>query len=185
VLTIETTTPLYLGVHRSKNYYTLRGGVYVEGFGPRGTNIVRRLEVYQLPSWNRGTGLKRWHHPDLGMDARSIALDPDFNLLSLIKTQNLVLNGTTSQITFYMHLHTLDSNDVHPGAMFSKLSWRPDQMHSRDAREWDTRSVIVGNLLAVLFSDKTFGINYLVVWNWISGLKLLVSRQTESMVYID
>jgi hypothetical protein len=178
VLTIEITPCSCLSNDSSKNYYTLCRGVYIEGFGPALTGITRHLELYQLPSWNRGTALKRWCH-DLGMDASSVALDPDFNLLSIVEAQTLFVNAVADQIIFQVHLRTLDSNDAHPGAMFSKLSWAPDQERLRDYRQWDTRPLIVGNLLAVIFYNSIFGVNYLVVWDWTSGLMLLVSKRLD------
>ncbi|KAG8709071.1 hypothetical protein FRC08_018548, partial [Ceratobasidium sp. 394] len=172
--TLETATSLE--DMRSQNYIGLCAGVYVEGFGAMETDLARRLKFYELPSWNRGTELKQWEL-DLGMDALHINLDLNLNLLCLVEAQDVGLDGGPNQADFNVYLHTLDSNNAHPGAALSKLSWRSDtRVNPHDPHDWSIRSHIVGNLLGVLFSHRMPSANTLIIWDWMSGSKLLRLR---------
>ncbi|KAG9102626.1 hypothetical protein FRC06_001579 [Ceratobasidium sp. 370] len=172
--TLETTSSSeYEG---AKNYTSLCGGVYIEGFGTLETNLARYLELHRLPSWNRGTELKQWKL-DLGMDALHVDLDLDLNLLCLVEARDVELDGGPNSVDLNVYLRTLDSNNAHPGAALSKLSWRFDgRANLDDPHAWSISSHIVGNLMGILFSHRRSFTNCLIVWDWPSGSELLHLR---------
>ncbi|KAG8680901.1 hypothetical protein FRC09_017888, partial [Ceratobasidium sp. 395] len=167
--TLDTTHPSELGDTQAQYYTALCDGVYVEGFGSYTDGLTRHLKFYQLPSWNRGTELKKWGL-QLGVDTIHVDLNFDLNLLCLVAIQN---SGFNDPATFDVHLRTLDSGGVHPGAALSQLSWRENQGGSSHAFAWKMSSHIVGNLLGILFARRRSTMNYLIVWDWPSGSKLL------------
>ncbi|KAG8697112.1 hypothetical protein FRC09_008064, partial [Ceratobasidium sp. 395] len=62
--------------------YDFYGGVYARGSTSNSLNgATRRLDLYQLPSVNKGTEYKQWTHLDLGVDTRDFVMEPDFDLL--------------------------------------------------------------------------------------------------------
>ncbi|KAG8735576.1 hypothetical protein FRC12_018012 [Ceratobasidium sp. 428] len=167
--TLDTTHPSELGDAQARRYTALCDGIYVEGLGSYTDGSIRHLKFYRLPSWNRGTELKKWEL-QLGVDTVHIDLNLDLNLLCLVAFQNPGFNGPT---IFDVHLRTLDSDGVHPGAALSKLSWRANQGNSSHDFAWKMSSHIVGDLLGILFSHEGSMMNYLIVWDWPSGSKLL------------
>ncbi|KAG8766684.1 hypothetical protein FRC12_006713 [Ceratobasidium sp. 428] len=174
--TLDTTLPSKLGDTEAQTYAALCDGVYVEGFGSRPHGLIRHLKLYQLPSWNRGTELKKWAL-QLGMEAAHVDLNFDLNLLCLVEDQNARFDGVLNA-AFKVHLCALDSGGAHPGAALPKLSWGENQEIFSNDFGWDMSSHIVGNLLGILFSHEGSRINYLIVWDWPSGSKLLHLRNT-------
>ncbi|KAG8793607.1 hypothetical protein FRC12_002239 [Ceratobasidium sp. 428] len=167
--TLETIFPSKRENTKHQNYTTLRDGVYVEGFGSQLGGSNRYLKLYQLPSWNRGTELNKWELR-LAVDTVHVDLNFDLNLLCLVEEQGAGRNDPT---VFHVHLRTLNSNDAHPRATFPKLSWRANQGSYSHICAWKMSSHIVGNLLGTLFSHRRSMMNYLIVWDWPSGSKLL------------
>ncbi|KAG8790772.1 hypothetical protein FRC12_011054 [Ceratobasidium sp. 428] len=172
--TLDTTLPSELEETEAQNYAALCDGVYVEGFGPRIDVSIRRLEFYRLPSWNRGTELKKWVL-QLRVEAVHIDLNLDLNLLCLVEIQN---TGHDNPAAFDVHLRTLGSDGVHPGAALSKLSWGANQGSSSHVSAWRMSSHILGDLLGILCTHQSSTANYLIVWDWPSGLKLLHLHNT-------
>ncbi|KAG8773380.1 hypothetical protein FRC12_002568 [Ceratobasidium sp. 428] len=173
--TLDTTRGLEAEENKNQTCTSLRDGIYVQGLSPSIHLPARRLNFYQLPSWNRGTELKKWGFRLGDVHASHVDLNYDLNLLCLVefKSANSLGGNAPSTTVFNVHLRTLDSNDVHPGADLSRLSWRGDQEYSTQPFTWGMSSHIVENLLGILFTHNMSMTSYLIVWDWPSGSRLL------------
>lgn len=177
---VSTHTLLRLvGGHTST--YDFYGGVYARGSSLPTGNDTRRLDLYQLPSVNKGTLWKQWSHPDLGVDVRDFAMEPDYDLLVLLEMvihpSSVPAKGQDQR--FRIHIRSLETNLPHPGAA------RPTIEHASPAFTRRTRSSfyfqIVGRYLAVLFLADEGGETSsweLRVWDWTAGNPVTVSLST-------
>jgi hypothetical protein len=157
-------------VHSS--IYEFYGGVYARGSSPN-SNGTRRLDLYQLPSVNKGTEYRHWTHEDLGADARDFSMEPDFDLLVMLEmgARSLEAPGPT-RITqhFNIHLRSLETCLPHPDAT------RPVITHSLSSfpgASWSFYFQVVGRYLAVLFlvgmGQMEGHTCQLKVWDWTTG----------------
>jgi hypothetical protein len=156
-------------VHSS--IYEFYGGTYARGSSPN-SNGARRLDLYQLPSVNKGTEYRHWTHEDLGVDAQDFSMEPDFDLLVMLEMGDLLeVHGSTGTTQhFNIHLRSLETCLPHPDAT------RPVITHSLSSfarTSWSFYFQIVGRYLAVLFLlglGRIEGQTYqLKVWDWTTG----------------
>lgn len=165
--------------------YHFYGGVYALGwplFSEGG--FVRRLDLYQLPSANKGIEYKRWSHPDVGVDIYDFAIEPDFDLLVLLELgESLPIIGAiqgSPNVTqhFHIHLRSLKSCAPHPEAAAASIISHGILSVGRVG--WSFTFRIVGRYLAISFlneadqSDKN-NIPRLKVWDWMTGNVAMVS----------
>ncbi|GAB1523979.1 hypothetical protein RhiTH_007131 [Rhizoctonia solani] len=158
--------------------YDYCGGVYAQGSSFPGGQYTRRLDLYQIPSVNKGIPWKQWSFDDLGVDTRDFVMQPEYDLLVLLESNQTVLYPNSAGINegepdrthyFTIHLRTLGTNEPHPDAA------RPTINYSTPSYRRTTSSFyfqIVGRYLAVQFlvtnasgSDKF----KLRVWDWTTG----------------
>ncbi|KAF8707526.1 6-phosphogluconate dehydrogenase, decarboxylating, partial [Rhizoctonia solani] len=158
--------------------YDYCGGVYAQGSSFPGGQYTRRLDLYQIPSVNKGIPWKQWSFDDLGVDTRDFVMQPEYDLLVLLESNQTVLYPNSAGINegepdrthyFTIHLRTLRTNEPHPDAA------RPTINYSTPSYRRTTSSFyfqIVGRYLAVQFlvtnasgSDKF----KLRVWDWTTG----------------
>ncbi|KAG9127747.1 hypothetical protein FRC07_010035 [Ceratobasidium sp. 392] len=158
--------------------YDFYGGVYARGSTPNSlSNATRRLELYQLPSVNRGTEFKQWTHHDVGVDTRDFAMEPDYDLLVLLELADQTSIRDAEQGTpnvtqyFNLNLRSLQTCAPHPDAA------KPIIRHSLRSfarTTWSFYFQIVGRYLGVLFligldqpgENQTCQLG---VWDWTTG----------------
>ncbi|CAE6537402.1 unnamed protein product [Rhizoctonia solani] len=140
--------------------YDFHGGTYVRGSSLPGMGeCTRRLDVYQLPSINKGTKWKEWSHPDLGVDVRDFALQTDYDLLVLLEANEPVSDGEILGRTgaspdatqhIKIHLRSLETGQSHPVAVvgrylavfFQVLAWRGTRCYELRIWDWTTGKLI-------------------------------------------
>lgn len=176
--------------------YDFYGGVYARGSPFVQGGPTRCLDLYQLPSANKGTKWKQWSHPDLGVDVRDFAMEPDYDLLVMAEMKDNVHNPSTSPDApnstqyFTIHIRSLETNQPHPGAARPQISY--------SCPSWGTASCsfyfqVVGRYLAIVFLigggfvlSHTF---HLVVWDWTTGKKITYTEPSrdgpESFTFIS
>ncbi|KAH7344465.1 hypothetical protein B0J17DRAFT_635557 [Rhizoctonia solani] len=159
--------------------YEFHGGTYVRGSSlPGMSECTRRLDVYQLPSINKGTEWREWSHPDLGVDVRDFALQTDYDLLVLLEADEPVsdreppgISGTTPDALQHIkvHLRSLETGQPHPAATRSILECQvPSYMQSMCS----FYAQVVGRYLAVFFQVLAWRgtrCYELRIWDWITG----------------
>jgi hypothetical protein len=153
--------------------YEFYGGVYARGSAfNRGT---RRLDLYQLPSVNKGIEYKHWAHEDLGIDARDFTMEPDFDLLVMLEMgdRSLVADrapGAPNATQYFnIHLRSLQTCLPHPDAAQPVIT---HSLSSFAGASWSFYFQVVGRYLAVLFligQDQAEGSSQLKVWDWTTG----------------
>ncbi|CAE7212593.1 unnamed protein product [Rhizoctonia solani] len=157
--------------------YDFCGGIYAQGFSLPGIGEhTRRLDLYQLPSVNRGTPWKQWSIEDLGVDVRDFVMQPDYDLLVLLEINKSLPRSNPDGIEgapdltqyFTIHLRTLGTNQPHPDAARPTISYStPSYRRTRPSFYFQ----IVGRYLAVQFlissvSSEKFQLR---VWDWTTG----------------
>ncbi|CAE6431464.1 unnamed protein product [Rhizoctonia solani] len=159
--------------------YDFHGGTYVRGSSLPGLGeCTRRLDVYQLPSINKGTEWKEWSHPDLGVDIRDFALQTDYDLLVLLEADEPVGDGNVSGRSgaspdamqrIKIHLRSLETGQPHPVAVRPILECQvPSYMQSMCSFS----AQVVGRYLAVFFQVLAWRgtrCYELRVWDWTIG----------------
>ncbi|CAE6391018.1 unnamed protein product [Rhizoctonia solani] len=159
--------------------YDFHGGTYVRGSSLPGMGeCTRRLDVYQLPSINKGTEWKEWSHADLGIDIRDFALQTDYDLLVLLEADEPVSDGKVSGRSgaspdamqhIKIHLRSLETGQPHPVAVRPILECQvPSYMQSMCSFS----AQVVGRYLAVFFQVLAWRgtrCYELRVWDWTVG----------------
>ncbi|CUA73758.1 hypothetical protein RSOLAG22IIIB_01275 [Rhizoctonia solani] len=157
--------------------YDFYGGVYAQGFSLSGVGThTRHLDLYQLPSVNRGTPWKQWSFEDLGVDVRDFVMQPDYDLLVLLEMNKSLpypnpdgIEGAPDIIQYFtIHLRTLGTNQPHPDAVQPTIGYNtPSYRHRRPSFYFQ----IVGRYLAVQFliSGASSEKSKLRVWDWTTG----------------
>ncbi|KAG9127748.1 hypothetical protein FRC07_010036 [Ceratobasidium sp. 392] len=148
------------------------GGVYAVAVPSLFSSTTRRLELYQLPSANKGIEFKQWAHHDVGVDIRDFAIEPDFDLLVLLEEAGWAPIEDAEQGTldvmqhFNLNLRSLRTCAPHPDAA------SPIIRHSLRSIGYTPSSFgfqIVGRYLAVLCWLGTNQTCRLGVWDWTTG----------------
>ncbi|CAE6431474.1 unnamed protein product [Rhizoctonia solani] len=163
--------------------YDFYGGVYAQGFSLPGVGEhTRRLDLYQLPSVNRGTPWKQWSFEDLGVDVRDFVMQPDYDLLVLLELNKSLpcpnpdgIEGAPDLMQYFtVHLRTLGTNQPHPDATRPTIAYNtPSYRRSRPSFYFQ----IVGRYLAIQFliSNASSERSKLRVWDWTTGKDVTVS----------
>ncbi|CAE6463591.1 unnamed protein product [Rhizoctonia solani] len=159
--------------------YDFHGGTYVRGSSLLGMGeYTRRLDVYRLPSVNKGTGWKEWSHPDLGVDVRDFALQTDYDLLVLLEADEPVSDHETSG-GFGSTPDALQHIKVH---LRSLETGRPHSIAGRPVLECQVPSYmqsmcsfyaqVIGRYLSVFFQVLAWRgarCYELKIWDWTTG----------------
>lgn len=153
--------------------YKFAGGVYVQAtldLAADWKRLLHRLYCYQLSSPNRGLEYKHWIIPDLGPRIEMFEIDPEQDLLVLLETRFEVPGDEM----FRLHLRAMSTNKIHPRAATGHLDIL--LQHQPDTFESNCPFLeISGCLLAALLKSRTGSHpSYLVIWNWTTGVELLV-----------
>jgi hypothetical protein len=165
--------------------YDFCGGIYAQGCSLIGGTYTRRLDLYQLPSINKGLSWKQWTFDDLGVDTRDFVMQPDYDLLVLLELKQTILYPNSAAINerdpdrtqyFTIHLRTLGTNEPHPDAARSTISYSTPSYRRTTSSFYFQ---IVGRYLAIQFlvTDATGSDKFrLRVWDWTTGNDVTVSR---------
>ncbi|KAJ1310913.1 hypothetical protein OPQ81_009426 [Rhizoctonia solani] len=157
--------------------YKFCNGVYARGSSLLGVSRTCGLDLYQLPSVIKGTQWRQWSHPDLGVEIDDFIIEPDYDLLVLLRATTFKHLSDTREPppqtrpdveqTFTIHLCSLETNLPHPEATCTEMKCTVPGLAGE---AWSLRSQVVGNYLAVMFlHTSTNAISYLIVWDWVIG----------------
>jgi hypothetical protein len=148
--------------------------VYARGSSPN-DNGNRRLDLFQLPSINKGIEYRHWAHEDLGVDARDFTIEPDFDLLVILEMGDHppivgAAQGFPNATQYFnVHLRSLQTCLPHPDAAQSVIT---HSLPSFARSSWSFYFQVVGRHLAVLFLiglDQIEVTCQLKVWDWTTG----------------
>ncbi|KAG8985490.1 DNA binding protein, partial [Tulasnella sp. 427] len=164
--------------HRTGTY-ELYGGVYAQGLESTidaTSDGTRGLELIEFPSAlrNQPEG-HRWRIPDFGFDVKDFGMDPDKDLLILMRKPP----GPSAKIRnppLEVHLVCLRDPDArpHPLAQHPVLFYQP-HVWNRRYYYWIQ---VVGDLLGVMFRPEVRNqddamahelLDELIVWKWKTG----------------
>lgn len=152
--------------------YIFSGGVYVQGArqpNSLGDITLQLLHFYRLPSPNQGLEYKHWVISDLDLNVVCFGIDVEQDLLVLIESKS-------SEEPYRIYIRTMSTNEVHPGAPAGR-STLVHQHPPNPIQAAEPYLEISGCLLAIMFHYHVgFGHAYLVIWNWTTGVELVVSN---------
>lgn len=143
-----------------------------------------RLDVIQVPSKNRGTGWKHWTVFEPEVAPRDFAMSPSRDLLVIVETLGACYDRrpeipVTLYTKFAIHLRTLTRNSPHPCAAQPVLY----MVIPSDEYVIYEGFKFLGDLLAVNASVGLHNPRFrLFIWNWKSGILLVVSTQYATTV---
>lgn len=168
--------------------YHFYGGVYALGWPlSPGSGPARRLDLYQLPSVNKGIEYRHWSHPDVGADIYDLTMEPDLDLLVLLELgESLPIIGAAQDSLnttqhFNIYLRSLESCAPHSDAAHPIIN---HSVTSFGGALWVFHFQVVGRYLAVLFLQNQRGENstyQLVVWDWTTGNTVTVSSARNTL----
>lgn len=170
-------------------------GVFV--YAPR--NVVNEIpdldesrttiHFHQLPSINKGTSYKYWHHC-LNWNVINMAIQPEIDLLVLFTYDSLPDDKTS----YHIQLRTMSTNDPHPLAASTALPL-PDldflYVNPSHLILHDDFVHIHGRMIGLHLNsgDSVQPRSLTVIWNWMTGTKVaypaLQSPGLYSMTFIS
>jgi hypothetical protein len=147
-------------------------GVFARG-GPT-LDLTRRLDIYQLPSYNSDTIYEHWQHSDLGVNAHDFRIDPDLDLLVLLETDPSP-GDVETDLVLRFHLRSLRTGGSHPLATALVIT----STYKFNSSFAPASFQIAGKYLALLHHTNQLldpASPRISIWNWITGDLVTVSR---------
>ncbi|KAJ1310914.1 hypothetical protein OPQ81_009427 [Rhizoctonia solani] len=121
--------------------YDFHSGTYVRGSSLPGMGeYTRRLDIYQLPSINKGTEWREWSHPNLDVDVRDFALQTDYDLLVLLEADEPFICAPLRPANPTPWLCILDLSAKY--IFFQVLAWRGARCYELKIWDWTTGRLI-------------------------------------------